>query len=212
VKAADLDQITWLNPANYFTRPIAALSLAVARDVALGAHPLSVAAKYGIRHCVRDWLNKGFAAAKRDADQNDLDSQYLDFYLKLSQAMGIAQAEAEQYNHANAPQWWISHNSESASQWGGGAVGAGVDGSVLASEVVESTKSGGGASLAPPSSLDIRAVMRTIIESGAAVPSPGTADLAASSPAADDREARPGTMPGGGDTPPDATGRTGTDG
>lgn len=166
------DQIAsfeWLDPANYHTRCTNTVTVLVASDILMGASWQSATKKYGVRHLALKWMKWGYEAAQRDAGPDDHYAPYLNWYLKLSQAIGFVETLAQQRVLREAPRYWLESNPESASDWTG-AVGT----LSLIEQAGSQTTDEAAVTQAPVEATapNVRTVLRMLIEAGAAVKLP----------------------------------------
>jgi hypothetical protein len=138
-----------------------ALAVAVAEEVVRGATVVSAAAKYGIsRSKLMRWLDWGMVADAEGAGPEDTHAPYLDFFLKVLQAQGIASVRAQAAAFTYHPQWWLQNHPETRAEYGGDTSGQ----LLLAAPV------GSAAEEVIDPSLDeetMRQVLQTLIDSGA---------------------------------------------
>lgn len=165
------DQIAsfeWLDPANYHTRCTNTVTVLVASDILMGASWQSATKKYGVRHLALKWMKWGYEAAQRDAGPDDHYAPYLNWYLKLSQAIGFVETLAQQRTFREAPRYWLENNPESASDWTG-AVGTLSVIDQASAETAEPVVTQAPVDL---KASNVRTVLRMLIEAGANVKLP----------------------------------------
>lgn len=166
----ELDDIHWFSPAHYYTRCPDDLATGIARDIVLGASWQMASAKYGVRHRFRDWMRWGAEAAERDAGAEDSHAQYLNLFLKVQQAMGIAGVAAEQMMYRQRYDIWLQRHPEARVDWGDGNP----NGSLLLAaeagteEVVEAAPEAPTFEYKDPE--EFRQVLKYLAEAGAAIP------------------------------------------
>lgn len=184
-----LSDFPWLSPANYHSRCTDAVTRLVATDILMGATWQSATKKYGVRHRALEWMRWGYEAAKRDEGPDSNHATYLNWYLKLSQALGFVEAAAQQKLYRESPATWLRDNPEVASAWGvqAPAVSAIDQASV---ETVAATQANVATAPVDPKAPNVRTVLRMLIEAGAAIPLSAEVDSAttidAESPATQD--------------------------
>lgn len=162
------------NAADYPSRPSVELITAIAEQVIQGASVQKAAMAFGVTPGkIHHWMNWGRKAAERDAGPEDPHAIYLEIYLRLMQAQARSQLIAEQMLFMSDPAAWLGRHPEAREQWGQVPVATiltqdledeAVDASVVAVE-------------APPASTsDLRAMLRTLFEIGAARALPAPQD------------------------------------
>jgi hypothetical protein len=176
-------QIEWASPWNYPTRVDDALATRIAELIAGGA---SFAAAAMHEHVMPSrfhrWMKWGDEAYQRDAGPEDHHAQYLNLFLKVGQAVAIAAVTAQQDIFLHNPAWWLSHHPELRAEWGGDSEQAIImPQTTVEADVPQIT--------APPASVDeIRHVLRTLAEAGAATVRPDTVESDEPSDVPEDRE------------------------
>lgn len=186
---------TWLSPWNYPTRVTDDLAINIAVAVWHGADFRAAGMLYGVAPSrLMTWLKWGAEAYRRDADGNDPQAAYLNFFLKLLQATGLAAVPAQQQTYTEAPGWWLTHNPEHRSGWG--APASQLIGSPLDAEPSEIELSASATPPIPiPSVTSMRTILKTLISSGAAIES---GDLVPNDEPSDDADAgHPGQLNAG---------------
>ena len=168
----EIASFEWLSPANYHTRCTDRVTIQVASEILLGATWQSATKKYGVRHFALKWFKWGFEAAQHDAGPDDTHAIYLNWYLKLSQAIGFVEAVAQQRTFREAPRYWLENNPEAASDWT-----TAVGGLSVIEQAGNQTSEEAAVTQAPvdPRAPTIRTVLRMLIEAGAAVKLPDDA-------------------------------------
>lgn len=172
----DVASFPWLSPANYHTRCTDAVSVAVASEILLGASWQSATKKYGVRGVALKWMKWGYEAYQRDAGPEDHHAQYLNWFLKLSQAIGTVESLAQQRVFRDSAQWWLLHNPEARADWGDAPTVPSL--TEQATEEEADAQFGQVAQVSAPvdtNPLNIRTVVRMLVESGMTVPLPPSA-------------------------------------
>lgn len=160
---------TWFSPWNYPSRVSNELSVRIAEAVALGADLKAACMREGVAWSrAMQWLRWGEDAYRRDADGNDVRAEYLNFFLKVMQAIGEAAVPLQQQSRLESPPWWLTHNPEQRGAWGAAnAISAtglpGTDEAIVESEAASPTP------LPRPTPESARTILRTLIKSGAAI-------------------------------------------
>lgn len=161
----ELNSIVWITPYAQRRTVTEELAIAVAEDVVRGATLLSAAAKYGIsRSKLMRWLDWGMEADADGAGPEDIHAPYLDFYLKVLQAQGIASVRAQIAAATYHPQWWLQNHPETRGEYGGDVSGQ----LLLAAPTVGGTEAVVVQDVTPDEET-MRSVLRTMIEAGMAV-------------------------------------------
>lgn len=160
-------QIEWFSPWAYPTRVSDALAISIATAIFHGASLSAAAMRDGVSPArARQWLKWGAEAYKRDANPQDYQAQYLNFFLKVMQATGASAVPVQQEIRAVSPGWWLSHHPESRAEWNDRAVVEPVIGSDSEEVAAELTP----ASVEAPRATgeEMRTTLRMLIEAGVA--------------------------------------------
>jgi len=166
-----LASFEWLDPANYHTRCTDTITVLVASDILMGATWQSATKKYGVRHLALKWMRWGYEAAQRDAGPDDHHAPYLNWYLKLSQAIGFVEVLAQQRTLREAPRYWLENNPEAASDWTGSVGTLSLTEQAGNQPAEETTVTQAPVEATVP---NVRTVLRMLIEAGASVKPPET--------------------------------------
>lgn len=164
------ESIVWVRPGTQYGCTDS-LALVVAEEIVQGATVIAAAAKYGIgRSKLVGWLQRGKDADDEGAGPEHRDQPYHNFYLHVLQAQGIAAVRAQQAAFKYHTQWWLQNHPEARVEFGGEAGSqlllAPPEPTAEAQVVVESHA---------PDEPTMRAVLRTMIESGMAA-NPGESE------------------------------------
>lgn len=159
--------VTWYSPRNYPSRVSDELAINIATEIMHGASINSACMMYGVLPPrAKQWLRWGVDAYMRDADDSDRQADYLNFLLKVSQAVGLAAVPAQQQARIEGLAWWLTHNPEQRNEWGQ-PIGA----TSVLPEMEEEPEGdmNAPAALPLPTTDEVRQILRTMIAAGGAI-------------------------------------------
>lgn len=160
----DRFNIQWLSPWNYPTRCTPDFIEYVAQAILHGATFAAASMAQGVSPSrSREWLRWGEEAYNADGDGHHRHAAYLDLFIKVMQAQGLAIVPLQQEVYHTKRDWWLAHHPEARGEWGGDSSQAILALPAPDSDVVE-------ADITPPKAQpeELRTMLRTLIEAGAA--------------------------------------------
>lgn len=170
--------VTWFSAWNYPTRVTEELSVSIAERILHGSSVMSACMAVGVAPSrARQWLTWGEEAYRRDAGPHDTSAPYLDFFLKVMQAAGLAGSIAQRTAFHLDARYWLSHSPEQRGDWG--AATTPISPLLPAGAAVEAEVGDASAAvtLPVPDATTVRETLRTLYDIGAAVPGAvGTGD------------------------------------
>ena len=168
----------WASPWDYPVTVSNELAISIASHIARGASLNSAAmAEMVSPNRLRTWLRKGDEAYQMEVGPDHPLAQYLNLFLKVMQAIGFASVRLQAQVRLEAPGWWLTHNPQQKGDWSVVVNNRNVTDVLESDATVESqvTAEPETPQLPKPNPEQVKSILRTLIEGGAAI---GSEDLA----------------------------------